>query len=116
MTIEQIKKEFDYEGKPEQWRLGFDTLLKCLPDVIRANNVVEKNLFQKEQKSCSRLKDLLDAEIPIIEKHLETHKWLRQISDPSQGIIDFIEQYGWLMRDMYCHSACPDGINCSKIL
>jgi hypothetical protein len=116
MTIENIKKEFDYEGKSEQWQQGFDTLIECLPDLIKEKNILDKDSLQKEQKSCRRLKDLLDAEIPVIEKHLETHKWLRQIPDTSQGMIDFIEQYGWLMRDMYCHSACPDRINCSKIL
>ncbi len=115
MTIERFKEELGYESKPELWQKGFDALLERLAELIKESDIRDKKGLQNERQSCRRLKELLDAEIPIIIKHLETHKWLRQIPDASQGMIDFIEQYGWLMRDMYCHSACPDRSTCGKI-
>ena len=36
MDIEGIKKEFGYKGKPKQWQIGFDALLRHMPDYVKA--------------------------------------------------------------------------------
>lgn len=62
--------------------------------------------------NCVKLNLFLQVEREIIEKHIETHKWFRQISDYNQGVADFIENYGWLMREMYCRHICPSREDC----
>jgi hypothetical protein len=57
--------------------------------------------------SCPKLNELLNAEIEVIKRHLDEHKWFQHIVDDSDGAIDFIEKYGWLMREMYCSYCCP---------
>lgn len=115
MMAQRLRQEFDYDQQSEQWRPGFDTVLECVPEFVTAKVILQRDILQKEKQSCSRLKELLDAEIPIIVKHLETHRWLRHSSDASHGMINVLEQHGWLMRDMYCSTACPDRSRCDKI-
>lgn len=111
--IEKIKQEFGYDGKPKQWQQGFDALLRHLPDIIKENEFADlKDFAQSQQKSCHRIKELLNVEVPVIKKHLEAHKWFRHIPDESKGMIDFIEQYGWIMKDIFC-SVCPDKNTCT---
>jgi len=62
--------------------------------------------------SCKRLNDLLKAERKVISDHIAEHKWFQHITDENDGIIDFIEKYGWLMREMYCGYACVDREGC----
>lgn len=61
---------------------------------------------------CEHLRELLDAETEVIKKHLANHKWFNHINDENEGIIDFVQKYGWIMREMYCHYACPDKDRC----
>ena len=37
MDIEKIKEEFGYKGKPKQWQVGFDALLRHMPDYLKAD-------------------------------------------------------------------------------
>ena len=55
---------------------------------------------------CDHLKEFLGLEKEIILRHIKAHKWFRHIGDYNEGVADFIENYGWLMRDMYCTSIC----------
>lgn len=63
-------------------------------------------------KECRHLSKLLKAEIKIMRDHISEHKWFNHIEDENKGMIDFIEKYGWLMREMYCGFACPERENC----
>lgn len=63
-------------------------------------------------KTCKHIEKLLKAEIKIIRDHIAEHKWFNHIADENKGIEDFIEKYGWIMREMYCGFACPDRLNC----
>lgn len=62
---------------------------------------------------CVQLSLFLQVERDIIEKHIEDHKWFRQIADYNQGVADFIQNYGWLMREMYCAHICKERENCA---
>jgi hypothetical protein len=66
-----------------------------------------------KNRDCKQLKALLKAEMKVIKDHLEEHKWFQHIENENHGMIDFIEKYGWIMREMYCGYACPDRINCA---
>ncbi len=61
---------------------------------------------------CSRIKDILDAQIDIIERHVDQHKWFQQIEDRNEAIRDFIEKYGFIMREFYCSRICEDRFDC----
>jgi hypothetical protein len=63
-------------------------------------------------EQCIHLTELLQCEIEIMERHLARHKWFNSIPNESEGIADFVEKYGWLMRELYCGYACPDRDKC----
>lgn len=64
------------------------------------------------QQQCEHLREFLDCQIDIIQRHLEKHKWFNQIPTEAEGIRDFIKKYGWLMRDLYCRHACEKRGEC----
>ena len=64
------------------------------------------------QNECSRLKEILDAQIDIIERHVDKHKWFKQIEDRNEAIRDFIEKYGFIMREFYCSRICEERFTC----
>jgi hypothetical protein len=63
-------------------------------------------------QQCDHLAEFLKCEIEIIKRHLEKHKWYNSIPGENEGIADFIEKYGWLMRELYCGYTCPDRATC----
>ena len=56
--------------------------------------------------SCQHLRDFLKTELEVIQKHLDEHKYLRHIDDKEAATMSFIEDYGWLMRELYCTQVC----------
>jgi len=62
--------------------------------------------------SCRRLRELLEAEKEVLLKHLRNHLWFNQIEDENLGAMDFITQFGWLMREMYCGYSCVERGHC----
>ena len=64
------------------------------------------------QNECSRLKEILDAQIDIIERHVDDHKWFLQIEERNEAIRDFIEKYGFIMREFYCSRVCEERFAC----
>jgi hypothetical protein len=61
---------------------------------------------------CQHLAELLKTQEAIILRNIDTHKWLQHIPDRDQAIVDFIEHYGWIMREVYCGHACADRQDC----
>jgi len=64
---------------------------------------------------CEHLGDIVRAEMPVIKRHISQHKWFKHIEDDTQAKMDFIENYGGIMRDFYCHYVCPDKDTCSIV-
>ena len=62
---------------------------------------------------CTHLREFLDSEILIIEHHIDEHKWFNHIIDKDLAIGDFIDKYGWLMREYYCTYICPERNKCN---
>ena len=67
-------------------------------------------------QECVHLREILDAQIDIIERHIERHKWFQQIDDKDKAIQDFIEKYGFIMREFYCSRICEDRFYCEIAL
>lgn len=63
-------------------------------------------------QQCIQLGKFLKLERSIILKHIEDHKWCRHIEDHNMGVADFIDNFGWLMREMYCGHICDKRENC----
>ena len=64
------------------------------------------------ETSCRHLSDFVRTETSIIRKHLDEHSYLRHIDDKSQALSSFINDYGWLMRELYCTKICEDAKTC----
>jgi len=62
--------------------------------------------------SCIKLREFLQQQSKIILKHIDEHKWYKHIEDYNKGIIDFINSYGWLMRETLCGSCCSNKDTC----
>jgi hypothetical protein len=65
------------------------------------------------QNACQCLVDFLKTEKEVIQRHLEEHKWLRHLEDKNEAVSSFIEDYGWLVRELYCSKICEQRKNCS---
>ena len=63
-------------------------------------------------KDCTHLQDILEAQRDIIERHVDQHKWFQQINNKEEAIRDFIEKYGFIMREFYCSRICGDRFKC----
>lgn len=60
---------------------------------------------------CEKLKQLLDEQRKIIERHIDEHKWYHHFADRREAILNFIEMYGWLMRETFC-DLCEENQSC----
>jgi hypothetical protein len=63
-------------------------------------------------KECKHLTDILNAQTEIIERHIDQHKWFQQIENREVAICDFIEKYGFIMREFYCSRVCVSRFDC----
>ena len=54
----------------------------------------------------------MKAQLEVVRRHLDEHKYLRQIGDSNEALESFIKDYGWLMREMYCTRICDIRENC----
>ncbi|MCK9428725.1 MAG: hypothetical protein M0R17_01775 [Candidatus Omnitrophica bacterium] len=61
---------------------------------------------------CNRLSELLRVQAYVIQRNLPVHKWLKHIPDEEHGAIDFVETFGFLVRELYCGYTCPDRKDC----
>jgi hypothetical protein len=63
-------------------------------------------------KECIHLQEILDAQRDIIERHIDQHKWFNKIGNRDQAACDFIEKYGFIMREFYCSRICKERFAC----
>ena len=61
---------------------------------------------------CEHLKEFLDVQIDIITKHIDNHKWCQHLGSENLAVKDFLEKYGWLMREFFCGHMCPSRDKC----
>lgn len=48
----------------------------------------------------------------VVSKHLEEHKYLRSMGDKQEALGSFINDYGWLIRELYCTRICEHRNEC----
>ena len=63
-------------------------------------------------ENCDHLDQFLRMQITIIKRHIHRHQWFQHIDNREKAIADFIEKYGWIMRETYCGFTCINRENC----
>jgi hypothetical protein len=63
-------------------------------------------------KECNHLREILEAQKDFIERHVEQHQWFQHIENREVAICDFIEKYGFIMREFYCSRICVSRFDC----
>lgn len=63
-------------------------------------------------KGCQYLAEFMKTQVDVIQKHLDEHKYLRQITDANEALKSFIDDYGWLIRELYCTRICAHREGC----
>ena len=65
-----------------------------------------------KELTCKHLSKFIKAELEVVKKHLDEHKYLRKIEDKEIAVESFITDYGWLIREMYCSKICENREEC----
>lgn len=65
---------------------------------------------------CTRVGDLVRAELNVFQTHMAKHKWFRHITDDAEALKSINDEYGPFVRDMFCRFACPDRKDCELML
>lgn len=65
----------------------------------------------KESK-CKELSKFMKTQLDVVKKHLDEHKYLRKIDDRNEALDSFVNDYGWLIRELYCTRICEHHDNC----
>lgn len=63
--------------------------------------------------ACQNLKNLLEVEGRILYRNVEGHAWLNHIPDKRDAEQDFVNRFGWIMRELYCEM-CKDNKTCES--
>jgi hypothetical protein len=63
-------------------------------------------------RACKHLQEILEAQKDIIERHIDQHKWFMQTGNRNAAICDFVEKYGFIMREFYCSRVCVSRFEC----
>jgi hypothetical protein len=61
---------------------------------------------------CSHLSEFMRAQIDVVQRHLDEHKYLRRMESRSEALSSFIGDFGWLIRELYCTKICSDRSQC----
>lgn len=54
----------------------------------------------------------MKTQCEIVKKHIDEHKYLRKIEDKEVALESFINDYGWLIRELYCTRVCEHREGC----
>jgi len=74
--------------------------------------MVKPGLYRPMTHECKHLGDLLKTEASVIKRHFKNHKWFKHLKGDAEAQIDFIDKYGFIMREMYCGYICSDREDC----
>ena len=63
-------------------------------------------------KACRHMSELMKTEMSVIHKHLDEHIYLRRIDNKTDALTSFINDYAWLIRELYCTKICQERATC----
>lgn len=56
--------------------------------------------------TCTHLEDEVKIVEWVMKKHLDRYKWFRGIANKTEAEIKFVQEYAFLIRDIYCEFCC----------
>ena len=62
-------------------------------------------------EKCERLMTFNIIQAHILKRHIDEHKWFIHCADKNKAMTDFIQKYGFAMREIYCE-LCPFHQDC----
>lgn len=65
------------------------------------------------ETKCLHLTAFMKTQMDVIQKHLDEHKFLRQMESSDEALESFIHDYGWLIRELYCTRICEFAKGCA---
>lgn len=65
-----------------------------------------------KELNCKELSKFMKTQLDVVKKHLDEHKYLRRIEDRDEALKSFIDDYGWLIRELYCTRICEFREDC----
>lgn len=65
-----------------------------------------------EKGICTMLSGLIKEQTDMMGMHLKEHKYFRGIADEGKAFKDFGDNFGWIMREMYCENICSESGKC----
>ena len=83
--------------------------------IIPAKGIFLMAQNSNEMGKCEKLKEFLTCQQDIIKRHIDEHLWFQHIPEKEKGIADFIQKYGWLMRELFCLHSCENKDKCDLI-
>jgi len=60
---------------------------------------------------CDRLEKLMSVQRTVIGRHVDEHQWCNHFETRGEAVEDFIDQYGWVLREAFCE-VCSEGKGC----
>ena len=59
--------------------------------------------------ACEHFRKFFGASKEIIRRHLNNNKWYNHIAELDAAVDNFAQEYGEILREIYCDLACPVG-------
>ncbi|MEM4271785.1 MAG: hypothetical protein QXD13_01715 [Candidatus Pacearchaeota archaeon] len=84
---------------------------KSAPLFERAK-LIETIGAKKIPMPCQHLNDMLASLTEITEVHIDEHKWYRGIESLEVAVENFLNEYWWVAREMYCSDLCNEKDKC----
>lgn len=61
---------------------------------------------------CIKLEDFVKEQVQIIQRHITKHQWYIHAPNKESAVADFIDKYGWIMREIFCDKVCEYSSRC----
>lgn len=61
---------------------------------------------------CINVEGLTGIESKLIQEHIDRYKWYKGIEDYNKAIILFIEEYDFIIKEIYCSRVCQKRNKC----
>ena len=64
------------------------------------------------KNQCERLIKFNIIQAHILTRHIDEHKWFIHCDNENEAMIDFIQKFGFAMREVFCE-CCPCHGDCN---
>lgn len=87
-------------------------ILTCMDPWARAAWAIDPESGVSVLARCRHLDTLLESQADIISRHMARHMWFKHIVNRDEALRDFVNEFGWVMRELYCGQLCAERLSC----